>query len=390
MKLLPYIVTLCCLPCLISAQVDARIMGALPTEVQETSGLVFYGDKLITHNDSGNEPLLFEIDTTTRQLIRTINILNAVNTDWEDIAQDNTYFYIGDFGNNNGNRQDLGVYRINKSDYDSEGQVTADRISFSYEDQTDFSVGQNSDWDAEALIVYGDSLVIFTKQWQSRATVAYSIPRVPGSYVARRMGEYDVNGLVTGATYNTEGEEIFLCGYSQALQPFVLRLSEFPAASLFDGIVEKTSLDVGFAQVEGITHVSIGTYLFSSERFVNTSPSFTLVGSLFKFTTGRDPVEEPPEVPPEVKPPTEEPAPAGPESVVIYSAFGSKEVNYVIESAQPLYGWAIFDLSGKRILRRSVTDSNSETIDLSFIKSSVYYITFYLQGKVLSRPFYLY
>jgi hypothetical protein len=32
----------------------------------------------------------------------------VVNKDWEEISQDSTYFYIGDFGNNvSGNRKDF-------------------------------------------------------------------------------------------------------------------------------------------------------------------------------------------------------------------------------------------------------------------------------------------
>ena len=81
----------------------------LPAEVIETSGLLFLNGKLITHNDSGDDSNLYEIDTITGNITRTVSVSNATNIDWEDIAQDDTYIYIGDFGNNNGTRtiQDL-------------------------------------------------------------------------------------------------------------------------------------------------------------------------------------------------------------------------------------------------------------------------------------------
>ena len=45
-------------------------LGNLPPEVSETSGLLFFNNLLITHNDSGGEPLLYEVDTLTREIKR--------------------------------------------------------------------------------------------------------------------------------------------------------------------------------------------------------------------------------------------------------------------------------------------------------------------------------
>ena len=187
-------------------------------------GLIYYNNRLITHNDSGNSPRMYELDTLSSQIIRTITIDNATNIDWEDITQDESYIYIGDFGNNTGNRQDLVIYRVAKSDYDLSNTISAERIDFSYEDQTDFSEIQNSDWDAEAMVDFNDQLLIFTKQWQTNGTVAYSIPKIPGSYSAKNLGFYDVSGLVTGATYNNFSNVLMLLGYSSQLQPFIVRI----------------------------------------------------------------------------------------------------------------------------------------------------------------------
>jgi hypothetical protein len=110
----------------------------LPNNVNETSGLLFFDGKIITHNDSGGEPNLYEIDSLTGSLLRTIAINNASNIDWEAITEDETHIYIGDIGNNSGNRQDLCIYKILKTDYEKNTTVDAEKISFSYEDQTDF------------------------------------------------------------------------------------------------------------------------------------------------------------------------------------------------------------------------------------------------------------
>ncbi|NND15889.1 MAG: hypothetical protein HKN89_06150, partial [Eudoraea sp.] len=68
-------------------QSDTNSLGMLPSEVWETSGLLFYNNELITHNDSGNEANLFVIDTLSRAISRTVVISNAQNIDWEDMAQ---------------------------------------------------------------------------------------------------------------------------------------------------------------------------------------------------------------------------------------------------------------------------------------------------------------
>ena len=49
----------------------------LPDEVKETSGLLFFNEKVITHNDSGDGPYLYEIDTINGNISRVITITNA-------------------------------------------------------------------------------------------------------------------------------------------------------------------------------------------------------------------------------------------------------------------------------------------------------------------------
>ena len=87
----------------------------LPDEVDENSGLAYLNGKLWTINDSGGLPVLYALDTTNGQIVQRIAIANAVNIDWESLADDDQYIYIGDFGNNSGNRDDLSIYRVLKS-----------------------------------------------------------------------------------------------------------------------------------------------------------------------------------------------------------------------------------------------------------------------------------
>ncbi len=360
---------------ILNAQVNTTVLGNLPDVVMESSGLILYNDKLITHNDSGNLPQLYEVDPLSLKIVRVININNAANVDWEDITQDDTFIYIGDFGNNTGSRQDLSIYRISKSEYDQNNSVNAERIDFSYEDQTDFSSSQNSDWDAEAMVSFNDQLLLFTKQWQTEGTVAYSIPKIPGSYSAKNLGFYNVSGLVTGAAYNKFSSVLMLLGYSSQLQPFIVRMDEPDSNFSFNVSVEKQALGIGFAQVEGITYSDSNTYYVSSERFQNTTPSINLASRLFTFKTNDSPSQE------EID--------EAENDLIIYRAFGSNELQYDLNSNAPLYGRAIFDMTGKRVRYTSGTLIENNSIDLSGLASAVYYLTFYLQGETISRPFML-
>jgi hypothetical protein len=372
------------------AQQNASLVGVLPQEVSETSGIIFYKGHLITHNDSGNEPLLYELDTTNLEILRTIRVQNAVNTDWEDIAQDDRYIYIADIGNNAGNRRDLHIYRISKADYDAADQLMAEQISFTYSDQTAMNPGQNSDWDAEALIATDGQLLIFTKQWQTKGTKAYSIPATPGTHSAELLGSYAINGLVTGAVLNRESGVAYLCGYNQILQPFLLRIEEFDAADPFGGTIFKTTLNTGLAQLEGIASIDAGRYFLSTEKFVNNSPSITLIASLYTFRSGDTAVEAP--LPGEELPPVEETPPGekpGGDELLLFNAIGTKAIGYELRWDEAVYGRAIYDQHGRRVRYTIANDFEGNTIDLSTLSSAVYYLTFYLQGKTVSKPFYL-
>ncbi len=370
--------------------------GALPAVVGESSGLIYYNGSLITHNDSGNAAELFEIDTATLEVNRVVTISNAQNIDWEDITQDDTYIYIADIGNTNGNRTDLGIYRIRKSDYDSSDSITADWIGFSYSDQQSFLASPTSDWDAEALTIIRGQLTLFTKRWKSGGTTAYTIPNSPGEHSALNIGTSMVNGLVTAATYNPESNILYLLGYSQFLQPFLFRFEDPPGPLSFGGTGQQINLDIGFGQAEGICYVDHNTYYISTERFENSSPPVVLAASLFKLETEDAPVALPPpgeEDPmPDPEPGEEPKGNPGTEQdledeLIIYREFGSSLLRYVLNTEDDVFGMAIYDVKGRRIRYTPESNMQREGIDISTLGNSVYYLTFYLRTKILSKAF---
>ena len=127
-----------------NAQVILDLQTELNTTISEVSGIIWIEGRLIGHNDSGDDANLYEIDPVSGEVIRTVMVENANNIDWEDITYDEDYIYIADFGNNDGNRTNLMIYKISKSDFLSMPTVIADTIKFNYAEQIDFSPGPYS------------------------------------------------------------------------------------------------------------------------------------------------------------------------------------------------------------------------------------------------------
>ncbi len=241
----------------------------LQDSINETSGLIYLDQKLITLNDSG-EPALYEIDSISGRIMRKVIIRNALNYDWEDICNDSTYIYIGDIGNI-GSRTDLKIYRLSISSYleTVNDTVTVDTIQFSYSDQTDFTPAQfTTNYDAEALISYNDSLYIFTKNWGNYWTNIYALPKIPGTYQISKVDSIYSEGLVTGATYNSSSSTILLIGYTLTA-PFIIEISNFTENKFSHGTVERYLIaplpDLSY-KMEGITSLNQNQHYITAEE----------------------------------------------------------------------------------------------------------------------------
>lgn len=238
----------------------------LPETISETSGLILWNDHLWTHNDNIDTDI-YSLDTVNGRMAQTYSLAGIKNRDWEEISQDEENIYLGDFGNNAGNRRDLKIYRIAKNSLLNKAPVI-ESIGFSYSDQVNFSQGSNNtDFDCEAFIVSEDSIYLFTKQWISNRTSVYSLPKLPGIYTAKLKLSFDVNGLVTGAVYLESKRIIVLSGYSKSLDPFLYLLYDFSNHDFFSGNKRKIGLLLPFHQVEGITSRDGIKFYISNEDF---------------------------------------------------------------------------------------------------------------------------
>ncbi|MGO3183006.1 MAG: T9SS C-terminal target domain-containing protein [Aequorivita sp.] len=239
--------------------------------LSETSGLIYWNDKLWTQNDSADNNL-YELNPSNGYITDSISLYPEINKDWEEISQDNNYFYVGDFGNNvNGNRTDLKIIRVSKTSILA-GIPEMDIINFTYENQIDFTPkgANNTDYDCEAFIITDDEIFLFTKEWISNKTRVYKLPKIPGTYQAELLDTFDIKGLVTGAVYKKDKGIIALSGYNNFLQPFVFLLYDFKDEDFFGGNKRKLDINLPFHQVEGITTEDSLIYYISNEKFDTT------------------------------------------------------------------------------------------------------------------------
>ncbi|MBJ6110021.1 hypothetical protein JAO73_13445, partial [Hymenobacter sp. BT523] len=244
----------------------------LGSAVPESSGLQYTDRNLWTHNDSNNTPGFYKIDSTSGAAVQHVVITNTINIDWEDLATDAQYLYVGDFGNNNGDRRDLRVLRVAKADIGTGPSVavTAQAITFSYPDQTTFTPAiNNHNFDCEAFFYANDSLHLFTKNWADLRTKYYTIPAQPGTYVAHFKGSFNVNGLITAADLNPAGTGAALLGYNASTgATFLWLLSDFRGGQYLKGNKRRIELPnaLFIGQAEGLTFVDQYRVFISNEQ----------------------------------------------------------------------------------------------------------------------------
>ncbi|HPZ25818.1 MAG TPA: hypothetical protein PKV58_07825, partial [Kaistella sp.] len=185
------------------------------------------------------------------------------NIDWEAIASDSMYFYIGDFGNNAGTRKDLKIYKI---PYDNNS--AAQEIPFFYPEQQDFSRKIiNNDFDAEAMIVLNGKIHVFTKEWASKSTTHYVVnPELADNQAAEKTESFRIGFVVTDAAY-FDGK-LFLIGYTKNTEVFLSVFNESEPGVFFSQLPKKYYLgsSLSISQIEGIEVDENGVYI-SGEEF---------------------------------------------------------------------------------------------------------------------------
>lgn len=235
-------------------KVEISKLGLLPSCINENSGLVkaWQDNYYWTHNDGGGSAELYMINGKG-YVFDTMDIEDATNVDWEDLAKDTKgNIYIGDFGNNNSNRKDLVIYKKN--------YFGTEKIKFKYADQ-DFANNSDLVFDCEAFFWHNDSLYLFTKSWNKgkKLTKMYVVPDKPGEYTLNPSGASFFKTQVTGADISPKGDKFALITYGKVF--------------FYDIKNGKISLDnptkcikIGKNQTEAIVFENDNKIIFSNEQ----------------------------------------------------------------------------------------------------------------------------
>lgn len=180
-------------------EVHARVTAA---PLNEMSGIVKSRRRdnvYWVHNDSGDSPRVFAIDSDGNMILPTysrfsyygeerekgkqqwqgFDVLDSKHVDWEDIAIDANYLYLGDIGNNGNARRDLAIYVVSEIDPTASTRTAViKRLPIAYPDQQAFPP-RNRHYDSESLFVDAGKLYLITKHrngpllgnWQAGANL---------------------------------------------------------------------------------------------------------------------------------------------------------------------------------------------------------------------------
>ena len=255
----------------------------IPQEVEETSGLIFWSDGYWTHNDSGGLPIIYKLDTLSGEVIQRITLSGRQNIDWEEIAQDEDFIYVGDHGNNSGNRDDLAIYIVAKADIPSSGdvEVQSGKIDFVYSDYPGrIEKRKDNNFDCEAMIATDQWIYLFSKNRGDNQSKLYKLPKTAGDYTAEKITTFNTAGLVTGADLNEVDNELMLIGYTNNQWiPFLWLMFDFEEEDFFSGNKRRIDMPMVTAtQTEGICYTHGKKGIISSENnplFNQTMYNFT-------------------------------------------------------------------------------------------------------------------
>ena len=264
-----YTIFLCLFVCSFTVQIMAQELPSkrkifkkiakLDQALNETSGLIYVDGNIWTHNDGGDEPALYKINSKTGKVTQKLLISNAQNVDWEDITQDEKHVYIGDFGNNYGMRTDLTIYKIKRSALSKKSPaVEAEIITFAYPEQADFKRSNTHNFDCEGFFAWKGKLHLFTKNRGDGKTEHYTLSSSAGNHKARLQTTFDTEGQVTAADISPDGKTVILTGYTQGKRIpgklFMWIYNDFVDSNFFSGKARRIRMGrfVFRGQMEGV------------------------------------------------------------------------------------------------------------------------------------------
>jgi hypothetical protein len=260
-----------------------KVEFSLPKKLKEVSGIALSKDKktIWTIEDHGNKNRVYGLDRQGK-LIADVLVENAENTDWEEIITDTSgNIYIGDFGNNDNDRKDLAILKIDLKDASQQTTKVTQTTKFHYEGQTDFPP-KKSNWlyDCEAFIEMDGNFYLFTKNRSKGFDGTFLVFRVPnkeGDFEAKLIGKLQLDGkysdaAITSASINSTKDRIVLLNHKN-----IRVLTGFSANDFSKTKIQKIPLHHN-SQKEGIVFLDNKTVLIADEKDKDNG------GNIYKFT----------------------------------------------------------------------------------------------------------
>jgi hypothetical protein len=274
------------------------VRDTLDSLLHEVSGMIYRNGKLYAHNDGGSPNHLYELDTTTGAITKTIVLGTKTNIDWEDMTQSSTHIFIGDFGNNLGTRQNLVIYKFPAALLNQAGTTITipdaqiESIQFSYPDQTSFVSDDSTRFDCEAMAWRNNALHLFSKNHGGGACYHYRVSDTAGTYTATLLDSLNTQQVEITAADFAANKQLMLIGYQTfGLANCVLwYVYDFSSADSCFAKGNKRRIDLGSAlnngQVEGLCFSDTTGGFVCSELFVVPPPlSGSVPNKLYRFKT---------------------------------------------------------------------------------------------------------
>ena len=244
---------------------------ALPKKLKEVSGIIYSNDSKLLYavEDSGNDNVIYGLNNEGK-LQHSIRIVDAKNVDWEDITKDQQgNLYIGDFGNNDNERKDLCIYKIQKDSLIKKEAYSTYKISFAYPEQNKFPP-KNKElfYDVEAFFELENNFYLFTKNRSSSfdgTTFLYKVPNKAGFHQAQLLGKFKTGGsfsenAITSATLSPDGATVVLLCHAK-----VWLFTNFTSDNFLSGTDKELQLN-HFSQKEAICFKDDSTIIIADEK----------------------------------------------------------------------------------------------------------------------------
>ena len=221
------------------------------TEVS-ASEVCLNSDIVWTIQDSGNSNNLFGLNEKG-QIVRTIDINNTKNIDWEDLTSDSECnIYIGDFGNNNKKRETFRILKIKHDDLIKTSAI-AEIIEFTLPKKIESK-------DFEAFFLFKNSFYLISKE--NKKFSVFMIPNTIGKHLAILRSSYNLEGKnnkITSADISDDGKTIVLLNHDK-----LWRINNFESDDFFSGDIKKLSFKHN-SQKEGVSFKTNSKVLLTDE-----------------------------------------------------------------------------------------------------------------------------